>query len=491
VKTPTFRWSAAAPGACGALTYELEVDDTCPYQTFTSCTFPSPEVSVQGLAGTDYTPATELPVSVVAPVGTRYFWRVRACDSAAQCSAWSSIFYVDVGRLLEDINGDGYGDIVANGSVSPGALRPSWVFMGGNPLDPMLDATYPTDGRGFDRYPQRFLGDTNGDGFNDVGIHQGVYTDEHRMKVIFGGPALSSLSSIVLMGATPIAGTPGIYRAGDFDADGLADFFLTDSRDTSDSRAELFVGSTSLGATSLPAASVQLSAEPGGAWFAQAAEAVGDLDGDGFSDVLFLSGGESKVYALRGHSPLGALELTAIDLGVTCLNGALARAGDVTLDGLDDAVIGCPEAANPNPGAQPGAVAVLYGAPTFPLAAQSLQRMTSASFGAHSVRALGSDVVGGSDLTGDGIADLVIGTGYPLPMESSTALLIPGANGGVGALEEHVFGSTRSDRLSLGDHDGDGLADLVTLTGWYAWGSSSAVTLNTGLSVLFNNDLAR
>ncbi|MEK7705346.1 MAG: integrin alpha, partial [Myxococcota bacterium] len=108
--TPRLRWREAA-GWYPGLTYDLQVDDSCDATAFQSCTFPSPEVHEVVLT-TEHTPATPLAVSYVQPVGRRYFWRLRTCASASECSTWSEVRYLDVGRQPKDFNGDGYADMV-------------------------------------------------------------------------------------------------------------------------------------------------------------------------------------------------------------------------------------------------------------------------------------------------------------------------------------------------------------------------------------------
>lgn len=104
---PRFTWRASAD----ATRYEVVVDDSCQTASFPTCLFPSPELEETEVAGESFTPGADLPVSMSAPVGRRYFWRVRACSEDG-CSDWSDIWYLDVGRLADDVNGDGYGDLV-------------------------------------------------------------------------------------------------------------------------------------------------------------------------------------------------------------------------------------------------------------------------------------------------------------------------------------------------------------------------------------------
>ena len=109
---PTFSWAAVAP-TCGAVTYEVQADDSCSPGALDACAFPSPELDATGVSALTYAPTADLKVSTTAPVGAFYAWRVRACDASARCGPWSEVRYLHVGRVREDINGDGYGDLLA------------------------------------------------------------------------------------------------------------------------------------------------------------------------------------------------------------------------------------------------------------------------------------------------------------------------------------------------------------------------------------------
>jgi hypothetical protein len=108
---PLFRWAAATDTCPTPPTYDIQVDDTCPATGWRQCTFPSPEASATALSATQFQPSSDLAVSTSVPVGTRYYWRVRACRSAS-CSSWSAPSYLDVGRAHSDIDGDGYSDLL-------------------------------------------------------------------------------------------------------------------------------------------------------------------------------------------------------------------------------------------------------------------------------------------------------------------------------------------------------------------------------------------
>jgi hypothetical protein len=151
---------------------------------------------------------------------------------------------------------------------------------------------------------------------------------------------------------------------------------------------------------------------------------AGDMNGDGFSDLLVAAGwargAMGIVYVIYGSSAvfenIQLSQLTwsqgfgiyGINTGDT-LGVSVAGAGDVNADGYDDIVIGCP---NGFVGA--GAAYVIYGSSW--LGTIHVASMTSlqgfAIVGPTSLSTAGQSVAGGYDLNRDGYSDVVVGAPY-------------------------------------------------------------------------------
>ena len=155
--------------------------------------------------------------------------------------------------------------------------------------------------------------------------------------------------------------------------------------------------------------------------------AVGDVSGDGETDYAITSpDGPGAVYLFFG--PLGMdLSPESADLVLTGEQGlanaydslpdlagySVASAGDLDDDGNQDLAVGAPgvNGSRTRDAVDPGAVYVLYG----PLDAgeMSLSEADLEYRGTVEMDFVGASLVGGADLTGDGIDDLAIGaTGY-------------------------------------------------------------------------------
>jgi len=298
----------------------------------------------------------------------------------------------------------------------------------------------------------------------------------------------------------------GSIVAGDFNGDGQRDVVLAaavadgPNNDRADSgEAYLFLGPFKPGDTRDAALNEQAFTVYGAAPGDELARemAAGDLNGDGFDDILlgapFNDGAKGDradagaVFVFLGSPGLGR-DLRAVDLArerahVTIRGeraGDLAGFGlavaDVNGDGKADTIVSSFASDGPD-GARPdaGQVYVLYGLETLlvdvDLAEQPPETVV---FGAQTGDRLGEDVAAG-DVNGDGVADLVL----PAPFAwgpkddrravGETYVLFGPADAVVDLAETKpdlvVYGVDGGDQLGhslgVGDTDGDGTGDLL------------------------------
>lgn len=230
---PRFAWAEVEPVTCDVVTYHVQVDDECELESFADCDFPSPELDAAGITTETFTPEADFPVEEVeAPLGRRYYWRVRACEGTVVCSEWSDVFYVDVGRVREDVTGDGYPDVV-------GATEDAELFIARGGPDFYEEAEFemiPTVQTPLHPVkPQlSFLGDVNGDGFNDVGGAGRVPSQDAQANYVWlGAEAFGTLPGVLVgSGVVNPEVLPGVWSAGDHDRDGFADVVLLRRRST-------------------------------------------------------------------------------------------------------------------------------------------------------------------------------------------------------------------------------------------------------------------
>ncbi|MFO1496738.1 MAG: FG-GAP-like repeat-containing protein [Lysobacterales bacterium] len=267
-----------------------------------------------------------------------------------------------------------------------------------------------------------------------------------------------------------------IANAGDVNNDGADDLvvgaFKYDDGATDNGAAFVF-----LGPGFSVANSTFLSVGQAGAAFGAGVGGAGDLNNDGYDDVVVgapnydLNAGNPNTGAFYVYfGGPGAFDpiADASVIGPTQndnMGAAVSGVGDVNNDGIEDLAVGVPRF---NPGGQvdSGRVFVYYGGSSF-------DTVADASLGlAQAVSAIGSAVAGRGDVNGDGIDDLVIGAGgYEAPggalLNEGAALVFFGGNGSLdqsvdAILRSNSNGATGGASVALGDLNGDGIDDVIS-----------------------------
>ena len=388
---------------------------------------------------------------------------------------------------IGDINNDGIDDVAIGASnVTPGTDRSTlnagatFVIFGSSSgftadLDPSsLDGSngFVVEGVGvadFIGAAVSSAGDINNDGIDDFAIGApsfdfGNRFDAGRSYVVFGRSAgfETRFSVADIDGSNGFTidgiGRPGelifsdqsgssISSAGDVNGDGIDDLILSAPLADGVDNSEGEVGESYVlfGRSGGFGTNLQLSDLNGSNGFkitgideddfsGSTVSGAGDINGDGFSDLLIgapgaeqdtrLNVGESYVVFGKGTGFAANLNLADLDgsngfvlKGIDAFDGAgtsVSGVGDVNGDGLDDILIGAPEA---DPGGLSGNLAgesyVVYGSRASFGAELELASLDGRNGfvinGNVSVGQSGEAVSGAGDVNGDGIADLLIG----------------------------------------------------------------------------------
>ncbi|MBK9332674.1 MAG: FG-GAP repeat protein [Ignavibacteria bacterium] len=359
-----------------------------------------------------------------------------------------------------DVNGDGFSDVIVganlfdNGESDEGA---SFVYHGsasGLSLSSNWSAEGNQDSAGFGGSVST-AGDVNGDGYSDVIV--GAYhfdngqSNEGRAFVFYGsGIGLSTASNWSAEGNQTLASFGrSVSTAGDVNGDGYSDVIvgahIFDNGQLNEGAAFVYHGSAS--GLSL-SSNWSMEGNQTDAYYGNSVGTAGDVNGDGYSDVIV-----GAYYYDNGHSNEGAsFVYHGSASGLSLLsnwsaegNQAYARygesvssAGDVNGDGYSDAIVGADNIQNGQ--ALEGAAYVYHGSAS----GLSLSSNWSAEGNKDYVQ-FGFSVSSAGDINGDGYSDVIIGAvGSSQSFEGAAFVYYGGSNGGLrSTVRQFKFGSSQ------------------------------------------------
>ncbi len=345
-----------------------------------------------------------------------------------------------------DVNGDGFSDVIV-GDAGGNAF----LYLGSSSGLSAVPATTITGLGAFGGgISVASAGDVNGDGFSDVVVSAAPSNNAY----IYLGSALG-LSGTIATTLHEATGNFGasVASAGDVNGDGFSDVIVGDAA----GKAYVFLGA---GGGLSSVASVTLT--EAGVNFGWSVASAGDVNGDGFSDVIVGDhGGNAYVFqgSLAGLSTTAAATLT----GNPKFGTSVACAGDVNGDAFSDVIVG----------ADDGNAFVFNGSSTG-IASGTSATANTALTGAGSN--YGICVNSAGDVNGDGYSDVIVGSsnatnaftyeGSPSGSQSTSTLTILGTSNGGGSGCSGPTPGCQEDRLgfsvsSAGDLNGDGYSDVI------------------------------
>ncbi len=383
--------------------------------------------------------------------------------SAPRDAAWGTTF---------DVNGDGYADLVAGSSSYDSFRGRVHVFFGGAAgiaTSPSVTLEGSVPGGGFGTFVSG-AGDVDGDGFADLLVGASYEdTSAGRVYLFLGGPAGPSATPISSLSApdpAPYAGFAEVRSAGDVDRDGYGDVLVAACGvNSSAGRAYLFYGGPS-GLAPTPDVTL-VGPDTPTTYFCEAVP-IGDVNADGFADIAVgtfrYNNSTGRVYVHHG-SAAGLVEAPAVILdgrdGIGANFGhAVDGAGDVNGDGYADLVVGAYGVYTYS-----GRVYVYLGgaAGTFSAAPTMLSGLAASGLRSY----FGTPVAGVGDVDLDGYDDIAVSATAHAGDNTGYVYFYRGSASGVATSPSPTrvgpdgsgghFGDTVG---SAGDVDGDGDADV-------------------------------
>jgi Ca2+-binding RTX toxin-like protein len=321
---------------------------------------------------------------------------------------------------------------------------------------------------------------------------------------------MTSEDGLKVIGNSPGASAGGaVSAAGDVNGDGFADVIVgarsaSPNGDRSGAACVVFGASEGLGGTLIfsqlnGSNGFQISGEATDDYAGYSVSTVGDVNGDGFADIIVEAPGAglNGQYAGAAYVIFGRAGEFEANLNLSSLDGTngfqisgaaefdsleiVSAAGDVNGDGLADVILKAPEA-NAN-GSDSGAVYVVFGRSGGFAADLNVGSLDGTNGYRISGEAAGDNagwsVSVGGDFNGDGYDDIILGAPYADPnsrTDGGTAYVVFGKAAGFGsnlnlaALNGkngfQINGEGRLDNASwsvalTSDVNGDGFDDII------------------------------
>jgi len=383
-----------------------------------------------------------------------------------------------------DVNGDGFSDIIVgaqlfdNGTTDEGA---AFIYHGSVAGINSIAATMVESNQAFCQFGFSVAGagDVNGDGYSDVIVgaytFDDIETNEGAAFIYYGSATGINNIAAATLESNQVGASLGVAVAcaGDINGDGFSDLIVGatqyDNVETNEGAAYIYFGSAA--GINLTATTI-LESNQANAQMGRGVASAGDVNGDGYSDVIVGASQYDNVEINEGaafvyHGSATGINITATTMTESGqvnanLGYAVSGAGDINGDGYSDVIVGAPYFDNGQ--TDEGVVFIYHGSANGinPTSAAMLESNQAAS-------GFGFSVSEAGDVNGDGYSDVIIGAPYfdNPQTDEGRAFIYHGSAAGINVVAAATVESNQSNAnlgfsvSAAGDVNGDGYADVV------------------------------
>lgn len=306
-------------------------------------------------------------------------------------------------------------------------------------------------------------------------------------------PELPPGGTVVFEGVSSGSAGESVAGAGDVDGDGYDDVLIGagNDLDNPDGAAFLVLGSEAPVSMPLSSADATFTAETAEQWAGSDVAGVGDVDGDGFDDMLVGAALDAEevgaAYLILGGPGLASIGLGSADVKFTgaatgsWFGAGVSGAGDVNADGHADLLISAWGYYNPYAGqTRKTAGSYLFLGGSLPGAISGAD-----AYGSYPSSGFEADAAGVGDVNADGFDDFLAG----VAAQEVAYLILGGTSPAAAVADVDVrYSNGVSDLVQFGDAvsgagdaNGDGYADMLIEAPYSGdYGGRGAVVLILG-----------
>lgn len=309
-----------------------------------------------------------------------------------------------------DVNKDGYADVITGAIGYNSNTGRALIFYGGNNMNNTADVILDGQSAGeLFGYSVAAAGDVNRDGYSDVVVGAYAYSGyTGKAYAFFGSASMDNSAELVFLSGDPgSAFGNSVASAGDVNSDGFRDIIISEILGPSAfGKAFIYLGGVNMDNV----ADIIMTGLTPADYFGSSVSSAGDMNGDGFDDVIvgsfYFNAQTGAAYIFYGGANMNNTADVTLNgtAGVDIFGASVSGAGDVNGDGFKDVIVGARQ--NDAGGNNAGSAYLFLGGTT-------VNNVPDAVFsGSNSNDEFGFSVANAGDVNKDGYTDLIIGTPY-------------------------------------------------------------------------------